>query len=65
MGGTHQATEILSPPNQTYLFKESTMPRLSGYRERLHQPVWDTLIRTTGDPSTPLVNSTKLYGNAN
>jgi len=41
------------------------MPRLHGYRERLHQPVWDTLIRTTGDPQTPIVNSSKLFGNAN
>jgi len=41
------------------------MPRLHGYRERLHQPLWDTLIRTTGDPATPIVNSTKLFGNAN
>lgn len=41
------------------------MPRLHGYRERLHQPVWDTLIRTTGDPTTPIVNSSKLFGNAN
>lgn len=41
------------------------MPRLHGYRERLHQPIWDTLIRTTGDPTNPIVNSTKLFGNAN
>ncbi len=41
------------------------MPRLHGYRERLHQPYWDTLIRTTGDPTTPLVNSYRLFGNAN
>jgi hypothetical protein len=41
------------------------MPRISGYRERLHQPIWDTLIRTTGDPDPALVNSTKLFGNAN
>jgi hypothetical protein len=41
------------------------MPRLHGYRERLHQPLWDTLIRTTGDPANPIVNSTKLFGNAN
>lgn len=41
------------------------MPRLSGYRERLHQPVWDTLIRTTGDPTAPIQNSTKLFGNSN
>lgn len=41
------------------------MPRLHGYRERLHQPLWDTLIRSTGDPAQPIVNSTKLFGNAN
>lgn len=41
------------------------MPRLHGYRERLHQPLWDTLVRTMGDPTTPIVNSTKLFGNAN
>lgn len=41
------------------------MPRLHGYRERLHQPVWDTLVRTVGNPTTPIVNSTKLFGNAN
>jgi len=41
------------------------MPRLHGYRERLHQPLWDTLLRSTGDPATPIVNSTKLFGNAN
>jgi hypothetical protein len=51
-------------PNQTRN-KELSMPRLHGYRERLHQPVWDTLIRTTGDPTNPIVNSTKLFGNAN
>ena len=41
------------------------MPRLHGYRERLHQPVWDTLVRSTGAPATAIVNSTKLFGNAN
>jgi hypothetical protein len=41
------------------------MPRLHGYRERLHQPLWDTLVRTTGDPAQPIINSTKLFGNAN
>jgi hypothetical protein len=41
------------------------MPRLHGYRERLHQPLWDTLVRSTGAPATPIVNSTKLFGNAN
>ena len=41
------------------------MPRLHGYRERLHQPVWDTLFRATGNPATAVVNGTKLFGNAN
>lgn len=41
------------------------MPRLAGVRERRHQPFWDTLIRTTGDPTTPLQPSTRLFGNAN
>lgn len=41
------------------------MPRLHGYRERLHQPFWDTLIRTTGDPTTAIQNGTKLFGNGN
>lgn len=41
------------------------MPRLHGYRERLHQPLWDTLVRSTGAPAQPIVNSTKLFGNAN
>lgn len=41
------------------------MPRLAGVRERLHQPQYDTLIRTTGVPTTPIQNSTQLFGNAN
>jgi len=41
------------------------MPRLHGYRERLHQPVWDTLIRAEGPLATPIVNGSKLFGNAN
>jgi len=41
------------------------MPRLAGVRERRHQPFWDTLIRTTGDPTPPLQSSTRLFGNAN
>lgn len=41
------------------------MPRLHGVRERRHQPFWDTLIRTTGAPATPLQNRTALFGNAN
>ena len=41
------------------------MPRLHGVRERLHQPFWDTLIRTTGAPAVPLAPSTRLFGNAN
>lgn len=41
------------------------MPRLHGVRERRHQPFWDTLTRTTGDPATPIQNLTALFGNAN
>lgn len=41
------------------------MPRIHGLRERRHQPVYDTLIRTTGDPSPQLKSSTKIFGNAN
>jgi len=41
------------------------MPRLSGVRERRHQPFYDTLIRTTGVPAIPVLNNTNLFGNAN
>lgn len=41
------------------------MPRIANVRERRHQPFWDTLIRTTGNPATPLQNSTNLFGNSN
>lgn len=41
------------------------MPRLQGVRERRHQPFWDTLVRTTGNPTTAVQNQTKLFGNSN
>jgi len=41
------------------------MPRLQGYRERIHQPLWDSLVRTTGNPAQPILNGAKLFGNAN
>lgn len=41
------------------------MPRLHGVRERRHQPFWDSLVRTTGNPSPLIQNNTKLFGNAN
>jgi hypothetical protein len=41
------------------------MPRIHGVRERRHQPFWDTLVRTTGNPSPTIQNSTKLFGNSN
>lgn len=41
------------------------MPRLAGVRQRRHQPFWDTLVRTTGDPTTAIAASTRLFGNAN
>lgn len=40
------------------------MPRLHGYRERLHQPIWDTLIRTVGTPSPVIINGAQLFGNS-
>lgn len=41
------------------------MPRIANVRERRHQPFWDTLIRTTGIPTTPIGNTTALFGNSN
>jgi hypothetical protein len=41
------------------------MPRLHGVRERRHQPVWDTLVRSTGAPTPAVGPSTRLFGNAN
>lgn len=41
------------------------MPRLAGYRERRHQPFWDTLVRTTGAPAPGINARTGLFGNAN
>lgn len=40
------------------------MPRLQGYRERVHQPFWDSLVRTVGDPTAPIQNGALLFGNA-
>lgn len=41
------------------------MPRIANVRERRHQPFWDTLVRTTGNPTVPLQNTTNLFGNSN
>lgn len=41
------------------------MPRVHGVRERRHQPVWDSLLRSTGAPATTIGPSTRLFGNAN
>lgn len=41
------------------------MPRLAGVRERRQQPIWDALIRTTGDPASSLGSSTRLFVNTN
>lgn len=41
------------------------MPRIHGVRERQHQPIWDTLVRSTGSPTAPIQPSSKLFGNAN
>ncbi len=40
------------------------MPRLHGVRERRHQPFWDTLVRTTGNPATAIQATTTLFGAA-
>ena len=41
------------------------MPRLHGVKERRHQPFWDSLVRTTGNPSPVVAQNTRLFGNAN
>ena len=41
------------------------MPRLHGVRERQHQPIWDTLVRSTGSPATPIQAQSSLFGNSN
>lgn len=41
------------------------MPRVHGVRERRHQPFWDSIIRTTGAPATPVGSRVTLFGNAN
>ena len=41
------------------------MPRLHGVRERRHQPFYDTLVRSTGSPTTTVLSSTLLFGNSN
>lgn len=41
------------------------MPRLHGVRERRHQPFWDSLVRTTGNPAVAIQNLSSLFGNAN
>lgn len=38
------------------------MPRVHGVRERQHQPIWDTLIRTTGAPALALGATNRLFG---
>lgn len=41
------------------------MPRLAGVKERRHQPIWDTLVRSTDSPTATIASSTLLFGNAN
>lgn len=41
------------------------MPRLAGVRQRRHQPFWDTLVNTTGNPAPILNQRTGMFGNAN
>lgn len=41
------------------------MPRVHGVRERRHQPVWDSLLRSTGSPAATIPASSILFGNSN
>ncbi len=41
------------------------MARIHGVKERRHQPFYDTLVRTTGNPSPTIQTSGRLFGNAN
>ncbi len=41
------------------------MPRLQNWKEKQHQPIWDTIIRTTGTPSPAIAATAVLFGNAN
>ena len=41
------------------------MPRVHGVRERRHQPFWDSIIRTTGAPASPVNPRVNLFGNSN
>lgn len=41
------------------------MPRLHGVRERRHQPIYDTLVRSTGAPATAVGPQSRMFGNAN
>jgi hypothetical protein len=52
-------------PNQTYKEKRNQMPRITGTRERRHHPIYDSLLHTTGAPTTTLQPTTKLFGSGN
>ena len=41
------------------------MPRLHGYRERQHQPIWDSIVRTTGTPDPQIASQVQLFNNRN
>jgi len=41
------------------------MPRITGVRQRLHQPLYDTLIRATGNPPVAIQPTGSLFGNSN
>ncbi len=41
------------------------MPRLHGVRERRHQPIYDTLVRSTGAPAIAVGPQSRMFGNAN
>lgn len=41
------------------------MPRVHGVRERRHQPVYDSVVRSTGAPATAVQARTSLFGGNN
>ena len=41
------------------------MPRIHGTRERRHQPLYDSLLHSTGAPAVTLQPTTKLFGSGN
>lgn len=41
------------------------MAKFGTHREQIHQPIYDTLVRSTDSPATTIQSSTMMFGNAN